>query len=107
MTTVSEHVESQKPALDEAREGQGRAIHELEQALALLVPPEQQQQQQDPQQGEQDEQQEASPQQEPEPGNEGMDPAQLLQAVRDREAERRRERAGRQTAPYETVEQDW
>ncbi len=36
-----------------------------------------------------------------------VDPAQLLQSVRDREAERRSEREGRGAAGYETVEKDW
>jgi hypothetical protein len=36
-----------------------------------------------------------------------MDPAQLLQSVRDREAQRRRERAERRSGGYETVEKDW
>jgi hypothetical protein len=36
-----------------------------------------------------------------------MDPAQLLQSVRDREAQRRRERSGKENAGYETVEKDW
>ena len=33
--------------------------------------------------------------------------SQLLQSVRDREAERREERERRQRAGYDTVEKDW
>ena len=49
---------------------------------------------------------------EPEAGDESqtveptLDPAQLLQAVRDQDAERRRERAARARS-YDAVEKDW
>ncbi len=50
----------------------------------------------------------ADPQQAQQPaGPQTVDPAQLLQEVRDREAQRRREREGRGSAKYETVERDW
>jgi hypothetical protein len=96
-----------------ARDAQGIALTELEQALAILEPPQQQEQEQgDPQQqpqqqaGEQeqgDQDQAAQPQP---PPQRATDPAQLLQEVRDREAQRRRERA-KQQAGYESVEKDW
>ena len=94
-----------------ARDAQGIALTELEQALAILEPPQQQEQgdpQQQPQQqaGEQeqgDPDQAAQPQPQPQ---RATDPAQLLQEVRDREAQRRRERA-KQQAGYESVEKDW
>jgi hypothetical protein len=94
-----------------ARDAQGIALTELEQALAILEPPQQQEQgdpQQQPQQqaGEQeqgDSDQAAQPQPQPQ---RATDPAQLLQEVRDREAQRRRERA-KQQAGYESVEKDW
>ncbi|MDJ0849109.1 MAG: VWA domain-containing protein [Myxococcota bacterium] len=111
MTRARGSIEAEEPGLVEAGESQALAVQELEQALALLVPPEQQRQQQQ-QQDQQQQQGQQQPQPQPQPSEEeagegAMDPAQLLQAVRDREAERRRERAGRKTSPYETVERDW
>ncbi|MFB3118784.1 MAG: hypothetical protein ACE1ZP_08450, partial [Myxococcota bacterium] len=44
---------------------------------------------------------------ESEPQAAPVDPAQLLQAVRDREAQRRRDREQRGTERYDTVERDW
>jgi Ca-activated chloride channel family protein len=81
-----------KPA--DAQTAQAKAVEELAAAVALLSPPEQQ-----PDEPQQEQQQE----QEARPGE--SDPAQLLQEVRDREAQRRRERARR--SGYETVEKDW
>ncbi len=109
MTQAKERIESGAPALVEASASQALAVQELDEALALLIPPEQRQQSQQQQQQQQGDSQ-PQPQQQPseeDAGEGAMDPAQLLQAVRDREAERRRARAGRQTAPYETVEKDW
>jgi hypothetical protein len=95
-----------------ARQHQDEALVELAQALELLTPPEQQgdpgeegdqgeqqqqQQQEQPQQDEEQAQQQASP---------PADPSQLLQGVRDREAQRRRDREQGRTG-YETVEKDW
>ncbi len=69
----------------------------------------QQQQQQQQQSGQDDsqgagEQPQAQEQQQEE--SLGADPGQILQEVRDREAQRRRERA-RRPVPYDTVEKDW
>jgi Ca-activated chloride channel family protein len=94
-----------------ALEHQSVALEELKQALELLVPPEQQQQPEqdagqdrqpqprEPQQGDEPPEESETPQQE-------TDPAQLLQGVRDREAERRHERE-RAASRYEPVEKDW
>jgi hypothetical protein len=112
--------------LASARTAQDLAIEEVEKALAVLEPPKEGEQgEQNPQQGDsgegsQDEQQAQQPdagqQQAGESGEQapgeqqsaelGADPGQLLQEVRDREAQRRRERANRQSR-YETVEKDW
>lgn len=91
-------------------EHQTTATEELAEALRLLVPPEQQKQQQQEQQQRQDQQQQQEQQQEqararPEPDQE-VDPSQLLQGVRDREAERRRERES-DASRYEPVDKDW
>ncbi len=95
-----------------AREAQGVAVSELEQALAILEPPQPQGDEQ--QQGDSPQpQQQAGEQPQDEEGPEGspqpqraVDPAQMLQEVREREAQRRREQA-QQQAGYESVEKDW
>ena len=91
-----------------AAAGQQQALTALAQALALLEPP-----QRDPQGGDEpqtggdsgsgaeDAQAEESEQQAP------SDPAQLLQGVRDREAQRQRERNRAPGVSEETVEKDW
>jgi hypothetical protein len=96
----------QPPDFEATREHQTAAVTQLEEALALLVPPE-----------DRDRGDESQEQEQPEAGQDGekqqqeaasaADPAQLLQAVRDREAQRRRERQGGGKAGYETVEKDW
>jgi Ca-activated chloride channel family protein len=101
------------PNLESTQQRQAASLAELEQALALLVPPEDRKspdesdssgkQQSSPKTsgGEQAQQKASEPQAAP------ADPAQLLQAVRDREAQRRRERDQRGSEGYETVEKDW
>ncbi|MEE3329228.1 MAG: VWA domain-containing protein [Myxococcota bacterium] len=89
---------------------QSSAIQELQKALAALEPPQQQneqneQEKQEQQQEEQDEQPQPGENTEPE---REQDPAQLLQGVRDREAERRRERERRDAASRnQPVDRDW
>ena len=58
-------------------------------------------------QGEQGDGQEQQPQDESDLDTQGIDPQQLLQGVRDREAQRREEREARTPSGYETVEKDW
>jgi Ca-activated chloride channel family protein len=109
MEGAMEKLAEDPPNLESTQERQATSIAELEQALALLVPPEDR----EPESSEDGES-------EPEPsggeaGQEGesesqaapADPAQLLQAVRDREAQRRRDREQRGTKRYDTVEKDW
>jgi hypothetical protein len=109
MEGAAKDLAAEPPQLDGTHERQTAAIDELEQALALLVPPEERQkggdsgQQQQPEQGGEQEQQQPSQAQ----AAPAADPAQLLQAVRDREAQRLRDREQRGTTGYETVEKDW
>ncbi|MFN2377126.1 MAG: hypothetical protein ABR538_11355, partial [Candidatus Binatia bacterium] len=110
------------PAFADTRSAQNNALQELAAAIQLLTPPEQQQQQQDQQeqqdqQGEQGEQpEEEGPQGQQQGGQkpqeegedkEKTDPAQLLQGIRDREAERRENREKASHQGYEPVEKDW
>jgi hypothetical protein len=103
-------MEEAEPALKPARQEQDKALEKLTEALALLVPPEQQQQQDRQDQQQQDQQQDNQEQQDDQQQKQqqaGMDPARLLQAIRDREAQRRKERSRRQPASMEPVDKDW
>jgi hypothetical protein len=104
--------ESQLLGRDEIRELQETALQNILEALATLEPPAE-----EPQQGE-EEQGEPQPQEQNQPGNnEGesepdesetnQDPGQLLQSVRDREAERHRRNRERNASGYEPVDKDW
>jgi len=102
MEGATTHLELEPPELEPATGRQEAALQALQEALALLAPPQQQQQPQEaPQSGEQQSEQDATER------GEDADPARLLQEVRDREAQRRREKAQRQRAGYEPVEKDW
>jgi len=101
------------PAFLTAREHQDQALVELAQALELLTPPQQPgepgdegDQGDEGNQGEQADQ--GNPGEEPPPqASPQADPSQLLQGVRDREAQRRRERGAQGPTGYDTVEKDW
>jgi hypothetical protein len=101
------------PNLESTLERQAAAIEELERALVLLVPPEDREREGEPDPSEQEDSERGQPDAEEQQGGESespsepVDPAQLLQAVRDREAQRRRDREQRGTERYETVEKDW
>jgi len=110
------------PARESIRARQTTAVNKLAEAIALLQPPQQQPEQADDEakesgdQGEQQEQtsgsdgQAAAPPEptEPDPDEQaGRDPGQMLQSVRDREAERHRRSNGRSQQGYEPVEKDW
>jgi hypothetical protein len=105
MSTAAESLAAEPLQLDVAREEQRGALVELREALALLVDPGQRgredSSQSDPERASgEGEQKQAE-------NDPVMDPAQLLQAVRDREASRRRDRAKRGSGEYESVEKDW
>jgi hypothetical protein len=110
MRGALQQLESTPPVFAPAREAQDEALRELDEALALLSPP------QDPAGDGDDSPQEQEGAEGDETPGEGeqegsdaanQDPAQLLQGVRDREAQRQRERARRSPSGYETVEKDW
>ncbi len=107
--------------LEAARNAQDVAVERLSKALAILEPPEGGGKPGDAPDPQGDQPQQAGSQQPEAEGSSdqagrqrqeqrqaglGADPGQLLQEVRDREAQRRRERAHR-PVPYETVEKDW
>ncbi|MCA8961701.1 MAG: hypothetical protein KDC38_14355, partial [Planctomycetes bacterium] len=98
-----------QPDLDLAQKKQETALGQLVEAITLLEPPpppqqdqNQQQQQQDQQQQQQDQQQSQGQQEEQQ-----LDTQQMLQAIRDREAERRKENAQRARGGVQQVEKDW
>jgi hypothetical protein len=113
MEGATEKLAEDPPNLESTQERQAASIAELEQALALLVPPEDRQSEGEPESSEGGESEpepsggEAGQEGESEPQAAPADPAQLLQAVRDREAQRRRDREQRGSERYDTVERDW
>ena len=110
MRGALQQLESTPPVFAPAREAQDEALRELDEALALLSAP------QDPAGDGDDAPQEQGAEEGDDASGEGeeegsdaanQDPAQLLQGVRDREAQRQRDRARRSRSGYETVEKDW
>jgi Ca-activated chloride channel family protein len=92
----------------EAQGHQQEALRELGEALALLAPPDSRGAE-EPERGES---QDGGSEAESGDGQRATqaassDPAQLLQAVRDREAQRQRSRSRAPRAGYEPVEKDW
>ena len=79
--------------------------------MAALEPPGEEPQEGDDEQGEPEEQQNpdqpGGDESEPEETEASADPGQLLQAVRDREAERHRRKNERNASGYEPVDKDW
>ncbi len=125
MKDAGESMVTESPERDAIRPAQDDAVRALAQAIALLEPPQQdqqqsgdqgqqgpQQQQQQDGQGEQESQpqgaaQQAEQEEQEEQKADGRDPSQMLQSVRDKEAERHRRREGRRQQRYQTVEKDW
>lgn len=108
MEAAAEDLAADAPGIDVVRGRQDEAVARLAEALALLEPPGADPQQ-GPQQPEQQAGQQPSPESETEPtesAERANDPGQILQAVRDREAERHRRRT-RGSQGYEPVEKDW
>lgn len=101
-------LQDEDPDLAKAREPQDVALEKLIEALMILEPQQDNQQQQDQQ--EQQQQEQSGQEEPPEPQSEQeqqMDPSRVLQAVRDREAQRRRDRDQRLKARQVPVERDW
>ena len=99
----------------DARTSQDKALEKLIEALVVLQPPDQSQpdednQQQDQSQSpEQDNRQDQSKQAQASDQQQadGVDPSRLLQAVRDREAQRRRDKNKRAATSQVPVDKDW
>jgi hypothetical protein len=110
---------TETPEFEPIRSEQQAALEGLAEAIALLQPPQQEQNQnqeqgQDPQQQDQQGQNSESGDQQsevPEPdadeATQSGDPGQMLQSVRDREAQRHREAGKRKQQGYEPVAKDW
>lgn len=113
MDQAAEAIAAEPPDFETIRDHQRRAVETLTAALAALQPPQpEQQNQQQPDQPGQEEQQQASQQagqdqQDTEPQPAPGDAGQLLQGIRDREAQRREQRATQGHRGYEPVEKDW
>lgn len=116
MKLGTESLRGDAPAWKLARQHQDTALEKLNAALALFAPPQQQNHDQQSSKSSQDQnqnqnqesaQQAVESQQKQDQEAQGTDPARLLQAVRDREARRRRDRTQRQHADRQAVEKDW
>ena len=119
MESASQTMTAAPPVATQIRTPQDNALAKLDEAIARLSPPpppgegEQPQDQQEPQPNEESSEEEPNPspssgQEQPQeqPLNERQ-MAELLQAVRDREAERRADQANRERLDYQPVEKDW
>jgi Ca-activated chloride channel family protein len=110
-STARDEPAEQHPQVDQARQHQNTALEKLVEALAVLEPPrpEQQQNQQDQkQENQKSDQSEGEQKKKPDQQSAGLDPSRLLQAVRDREAQRRRhDRDRRGRLQQEPVDKDW
>ena len=102
--------DKQKLDIKPARAEQDQAAERLAEALALLNPPKQQPQK-DKQQKNQDKQgQDKKPEDskdEADKKQRQMSASGMLQAIRDREQQRRRDRNKKQAGRYESVDKDW
>jgi len=111
MKVAGEELAFEAPGFESIRAQQITAVEKLVEALAVLQPPQEQQDpgQQDQQQEQEEQQQQPQPQpdeQQPEEQPTG-DPSQLLQSVRDREAERHRRRSEQTQRSNDQVDKDW
>ncbi len=110
MTNAAGDMLTNPAPLPTVRGDQQSALDNLLQAIALLdpPPPPEQQEGEDEQQEQQEEQQEKQQQEEPQDEQQpNADPSQMLQGVRDREAQRRAEQAEQDRMQYDPVEKDW
>ncbi len=125
LARASRHVTAAREAMEQAakkmthevkvlktvEEDQSTAVQKLVEAIQLLSPPPQEQKQEDQQQQQNQQQaqqqnQGASQQQKNQQARQ-TDINQLLQSVRDRDAQRRRDKRQRSNAGYLPVEKDW
>jgi Ca-activated chloride channel family protein len=91
----------------EARDSQKTALAKLNEALALLTPPQEQPPPEDqPDSDQKKDQQKDQKKDDKQQQSAGSDMARLLQAVREREAQRKKDKA-RQAGEQEPVDKDW
>lgn len=113
MINAADSLSLDEPDLAKARPPQDTALEKLIEALRELQPPQDNQSNQDQQQQDQQQQQSGSEDQQDQQDQQQqeqdsqMDPSRVLQAVRDREAQRRRDQEKRQHAGQVPVEKDW
>ena len=108
MEDAEQEMRAAEPALDSVRKSQDKALEKLAEALQLLQPPDQQQDQDDSQQDQQQQPDQGQKGQDSQPQpQQGMSAQQLLQLIRDREAQRRENQNKRAAARREPVEKDW
>ena len=105
LQTAAEELAAEE--LEDVRGNQDQALSHLLEAVALLTPPEADRGEGEPQGQDPIAESGAGDESARQERPQVLDPSQLLQEVRDREARRRRERDRRRAASAETVEKDW
>jgi Ca-activated chloride channel family protein len=109
LTAQAEKYDAADKPYEKVTAQQAIALQKLVEALAILdqSPPDQQQQDQQDQQNQQEQQQEQQNQQEQSAQQQNLSANQLLQLIRDREAQRREEKKQRQRSSASGVDKDW
>ncbi len=109
LTAQAEKYDAANKPYEKVTAQQAIALQKLVEALAILdqSPPDQKQQDQQDQQNQQEQQQEQQNQQEQSAQQQNMSANQLLQLIRDREAQRREEKKRRQPSSASGVDKDW
>jgi hypothetical protein len=110
MGTAHDGMRAAPPDLDAVRKAQDDATGKLAKALALLQPPPRTKRKPKGGKGQEKPKPGKRKKEEGKKGDEKQpeaDPARLLQAVRDREARRQREKSRRKHGGYTPVEKDW
>jgi hypothetical protein len=109
LTAQAEKYDAANKPYEKVTAQQAIALQKLIEALAILdqSPPDQQQQDQQDQQNQQEQQQDQQNQQEQSAQQQNLSANQLLQLIRDREAQRREEKKQRQRSSASGVDKDW
>jgi hypothetical protein len=109
MDQAIQKMKNEPKELKTVEEDQTMAVQKLVEAIQLLSPPPQEQKQQEQEQEQQQAQQQnqGGSQTQNDQQARQTDMRHLLQSVRDREAQRRRDKRQRGTAGYNPVEKDW
>jgi DNA polymerase III gamma/tau subunit len=107
MDQAIQKMKNEPKELKTVEEDQTMAVQKLVEAIQLLSQPPQEQKQQEQEQQQAQQQNQGASQTQNNQQARQTDMRHLLQSVRDREAQRRRDKRQRGTAGYAPVEKDW